>query len=238
LIFRGGECEYSPKSAPQGRMTMKRGLKKLSRRAASLAAALLAGATGGCVYADVLSTNATVRANNSLLVDVLVTTGANVERISITFQTRGADPLVSRLTQVSSTGSTNITIGRLRANRTYTYTVDAFDRDGAPAGTASCRRWKRHLHVQRHDITLSTDITIQSDTTIDATGQNVTLNGTNSGNIIFIDDPDNTGSFSVSLVNLTFQRHTKRRQNEQQTNDLNLHDGNRRRGDCLDANEL
>jgi hypothetical protein len=46
------------------------------------------------------------------------TTGANVERVSITFQTRGADPLVSRLTQVSATGSATITIGRLRANRT------------------------------------------------------------------------------------------------------------------------
>jgi hypothetical protein len=98
------------------------------------AAVLLAGSHG---YANILSTSATVRPNNSLLVDVQVTTGANVERVSITYQTTGVDPLVSRLTQVSSTGSTTITIGRLRANRTYTYTVDAFDRDGAPAGTAS-----------------------------------------------------------------------------------------------------
>ena len=116
-------------------------LHNLSRRGGSLirvvaaaAAVLLAGSHG---YADILSTSATVRPNNSLLVDVQVTTGANVERVSITYQTAGVDPLVSRLTQVSSTGSTTITIGRLRANRTYTYTVDAFDRDGAPAGTAS-----------------------------------------------------------------------------------------------------
>ena len=116
-------------------------LHNLSRRGGSLirvvaaaAAVLLAGSRG---YANILSTSATVRPNNSLLVDVQVTTGANVERVSITYQTTGVDPLVSRLTQVSSTGSTTITIGRLRANRTYTYTVDAFDRDGAPAGTAS-----------------------------------------------------------------------------------------------------
>ncbi len=118
---------------------MKHRLRKLSRRAAFLAvAALIAGAVAGSHgYAAILSTSATVRPSNSLLVDVQVSTGANVERVLITYQTLGVDPLVSRLTQVSSTGSTTITIGRLRANRPYTYTVDAFDRDGAPAGTAS-----------------------------------------------------------------------------------------------------
>jgi hypothetical protein len=117
----------------------KDGLNKLSRRAASLAAAvLLAGvATSGCVSADVLSTTATVRPNNSLLVDVQLTTGANVAHVVITYQTEGIDPLVSRPTQVSATGSTTITIGRLRAKRTYTYTVEGFDRDGAPVGNAS-----------------------------------------------------------------------------------------------------
>src|SRR5260370_11063050 len=101
---------------------------------AAAAGVLLAG---GQAYENILSTNATVRPGNSLLVDVQVTTGATVERVSITYQTTGVDPLVSRLTQVSSTGSTTIIIGRLRANRAYTYTVAAFDRDGAPAGTAS-----------------------------------------------------------------------------------------------------
>ncbi len=103
-------------------------------RAAAAAALLLIGRSG---YADNLSTSAAVRANNSLLVDVQVTTGASVERVSITYQTSGVETLVSHLTQASSTGSTTITIGRLRANRTYSYTVDAFDRDGAPVGTAS-----------------------------------------------------------------------------------------------------
>ena len=106
----------------------------LIRIAAAAAAVLLAGC---CSYAAILSTTATVRSNNSLLVDVQVTTGPSVEKVLITYQTPGVDPLVSHPTQVSSTGSTRITIGRLRANRSYTYTVDAFDRDGAPAGTAS-----------------------------------------------------------------------------------------------------
>jgi hypothetical protein len=102
--------------------------------AVAAAAVLL---VGSCGYGNILSTSATVRPNNSLLVDVQVTTSASVEHVSITYQTMGVDPLVTRLTQISSTGSTTITIGRLRAKRIYTYTVDAFDRDGAPAGTAS-----------------------------------------------------------------------------------------------------
>jgi hypothetical protein len=115
-----------------------KGLYNISRCAGSLirvAAAVLLAV--GCGYAAILSTTATVRSNNSLLVDVQVTTGPSVEHVLITYQTAGVDPLVSRVTQVSSTGSTTITIGRLRASRAYTYTVDAFDRDGAPAGTAS-----------------------------------------------------------------------------------------------------
>jgi hypothetical protein len=114
-------------------------LYKDSRRTTwFVVAALMAGtATSSLCYGDVLSTSAAVSPNNSLLVDVQVTTSASVEHVSITYQTPGANPLVTRLTQVSTTGSTMITIGRLRAKRTYTYTVDAFDRDGAPAGTAS-----------------------------------------------------------------------------------------------------
>jgi hypothetical protein len=93
-------------------MTM-RGLHNVLRhegsliRVAAAAAVLLAGISG---YAATLSTSAAVRANNSLLVDVQVTTPANVERILIAYQTAGVDPLVSRLTPVSSTGSTTITI--------------------------------------------------------------------------------------------------------------------------------
>ena len=113
-------------------MARRRG--SLIRVAVAAAAVLFAGSRG---YANILSTSATVRPNNSLLVDVQVTTGATVEHVLITYQTVGVDPLVSRFTQVSSTGSTTITIGRLRASRTYTYTVDGFDRDGGQAGTAN-----------------------------------------------------------------------------------------------------
>ena len=97
------------------------------------AAVLLTASLG---YAAILNTSATVRPNNSLIVDVQVTTDSSPAHAIVTYQAPGVDPLVSRITQVSSTGSTTITLGRLRANTTYTYTVDAFDRHGSPAGTA------------------------------------------------------------------------------------------------------
>src|SRR5215472_290700 len=119
-------------------MMAKDELKKLARRAVFLAvAALIAGTATGICHADVLSTSAAVRPNNSLLVDVQVMTGDSVAHVLITYQTQGVDPLVTRFTQVSATGSTTITIGRLRANRTYTYTVEGFNREGAPVGIAS-----------------------------------------------------------------------------------------------------
>jgi hypothetical protein len=55
----------------------------------------------------------------------------------VTYRVDGVDPLVSRWTPVSSTGATTITIGRLRANRGYTYTVRAIDDHGGPAGVSS-----------------------------------------------------------------------------------------------------
>jgi hypothetical protein len=77
-------------------------------RVAAAAAVLLAGHRG---YADILSTTAKVRPNNSLLVDVRVTTSASVERVSITYETTGVEPRVSRLARISGTGSTTIIIG-------------------------------------------------------------------------------------------------------------------------------
>jgi hypothetical protein len=58
-------------------------------RVAAAIAVLLAGSRGDV---DILNTSAAVRPNNALLVDVQVTTGANVERVSITSQTIGGDP--------------------------------------------------------------------------------------------------------------------------------------------------
>ena len=98
------------------------------------AAVLLAASLG---YANILNTSASVRPDNSLIVDVQVTTDSSAAHAVVTYQASGVDPLVSRVTQVSTTGSTTITIGRLRANMTYTYTADAFDRHGGPAGTAA-----------------------------------------------------------------------------------------------------
>jgi arylsulfotransferase ASST len=103
------------------------------RLAVAAAVVLLAASRGD---ADTLSTSAAVRWNNSLIVDIQVTTGGSAAQVFVTYQTEGVDPLVSRLTSVSTTGPTTITIGRLRANRTYTYTVDAIDSHGGPAGTA------------------------------------------------------------------------------------------------------
>jgi hypothetical protein len=58
-------------------------------RIAAAAVALLAGSRG---YADILSTTATVKPNNSLLVDAQVTTSASVEHVSIAYQTPGRRP--------------------------------------------------------------------------------------------------------------------------------------------------
>ncbi len=98
------------------------------------AAVLLTASLG---YANILNTSASVRPDNSLIVDVQVTTDNSPAHVVVTYQASGVDPLVSRITQVSTTGSTMIAIGRLRTNMTYSYTVDAFDRHGDPAGTAA-----------------------------------------------------------------------------------------------------
>ena len=91
---------------------------------------------GSSTYGDILGTSASVRPDNSLIVDIQVTTGGSAAQYVVSYQTAGVDPLVSRLTPVSTSGPTTITIGRLRANRTYTYTVRAIDDHGGPAGTA------------------------------------------------------------------------------------------------------
>jgi hypothetical protein len=87
-------------------------------------------------YADIVGTSASVRSNNSLIVDIQVRTSGSAAQLFATYQAEGVDQLVSRLTPVSATGLTTITIGRLRASRTYTYTVAAFDDHGRPAGRA------------------------------------------------------------------------------------------------------
>ena len=97
------------------------------------AAMLLGGRSG---YANILSTTASVRPDNALIVEVQVTTGGSAAKVGVTYQTDGVEPLVSRWVPVTATDPTTITIGRLRANRTYRYSVRAIDKEGGPAGTA------------------------------------------------------------------------------------------------------
>jgi hypothetical protein len=105
----------------------------LIRLAVAGAPVLLAASRGD---ADSLGTSASVRSSNSLIVDIQLTAGGSAAHAFVTYEAAGVDPLVSRLTPLSKTGPTTITIGRLRADKTYTYTVDAIDDHGSPAGTA------------------------------------------------------------------------------------------------------
>jgi hypothetical protein len=105
------------------------------RKTGTLAAVLLLAAVVG--HAEIVGTSASVRPDNSLIVDVQVSTRDRVAKLLVTYQADGVDPLVSRLTLASTAGPTTITIGRLRANKTYTYTVRAIDEHGGPAGSAT-----------------------------------------------------------------------------------------------------
>src|SRR5215813_5144350 len=103
-------------------------------RSVIVAAVLFAASPG---QAEIMSTAASVRPDNSLIVDIQVTTAGSAARLVVMYQTEGVAPLVSRWTRIDRDGVTKITVGRLRANRTYTYGVRAIDNDGGPAGTAA-----------------------------------------------------------------------------------------------------
>jgi len=96
-------------------------------------ATLFAAAT--IAQAEIVGTTATVRPNNSLVVDIQVATAGDAAQVVVTYQTPGTEPLVSRPVPVSLTGLTTVTIGRLRASRTYNYRVWAINRNGELAGT-------------------------------------------------------------------------------------------------------
>src|SRR5260370_34614800 len=91
--------------------------------------------TASLGYANILNTSASVWPDNSLIVDVQVTTDSSPAHVVVTYQASGVDPLVSPVTQVSTTGSTRITIRRLRANTTCTHAADAVDPDCTAPGT-------------------------------------------------------------------------------------------------------
>jgi len=110
-------------------------MKRMLRNASKVWTLLLAA---GIASAEISSTSATVRSNNSLIVDIQVTTSGNAAQAQVTYRADGLEPLVSRFTPASTTGTTTITIGRLRANR-HTHiqcelsTITAVRR-GRPAG--------------------------------------------------------------------------------------------------------
>ena len=89
----------------------------------------------GTCHAEIVGAAASLRLDNSLIVDIQVTTRGAAAQLFVTYGAPGIEPLVSSRVPVSATGATTITIGRLRASRTYTYTVNAFDGHGEPAGT-------------------------------------------------------------------------------------------------------
>ena len=103
-------------------------------RIAVSAAAVLLGAAP--VSAQITDTNAAIRPDNSLIADIQVTAAGSAAQVLVSYQAAGVDPLVSPRTPVSAAGRATITIGRLRANTTYTYTVSAIDAVDGPAGTA------------------------------------------------------------------------------------------------------
>lgn len=88
----------------------------------------LAGTSG---RAEILMTNASVSSDNALIVDIQVVTSDDVAKIVATYQAPGIEPLMSPFVPVSTTGQTTITIGRLRANKPYTYTLRALNKRGA-----------------------------------------------------------------------------------------------------------
>jgi hypothetical protein len=73
--------------------------------------------TAAGIHAEISGTTATVRLDNSLVIDIRVTTAGAAVKLVVTYQTDGLEPLVTRWAPVLTTGGTTITIGRLRAAR-------------------------------------------------------------------------------------------------------------------------
>jgi hypothetical protein len=67
----------------------------------AIIAALLAASQS---HAEILSTSASVRSDNALIVDIQVATGGSAVKLAVTYQAAGVDPLVSRWTTVSTSG--------------------------------------------------------------------------------------------------------------------------------------
>jgi Arylsulfotransferase (ASST) len=90
-----------------------------------------------CAHAEITGTDASVRPENSLIADIRITASGNATRVFASYQTAGAAALVTPVAPLSVAGRGTLTIGRLRANSVYTYTVTAVDDAGNPAGMAT-----------------------------------------------------------------------------------------------------
>src|SRR5690349_19492602 len=88
-------------------------------------------------HAAILGTTATGRPDNSRRVDIQVVSHSKAARVAVTYEADGVESLVSKWASVERDGTPKITIGRLRANRTYTYSVHAIDNYGGSAGTTA-----------------------------------------------------------------------------------------------------
>jgi hypothetical protein len=77
--------------------------------------------------AQIVNTSAAVRPDNSLIVDIQVTAAAGTGQVFVRYKAAGVDPLVSPPIPVDASGRAAITIGRLRPNTAYIYTVGAGD---------------------------------------------------------------------------------------------------------------
>ena len=111
-------------------------ISKVAGRGTGAKMLVVAAVTAGACYAQIYATSAVARTDNALIVDVYVATAERTSKLVVTYEASGVEPLVSRPSPVFASGLTPVTIGRLRANKSYTYTVRAMDSSGAPAGSA------------------------------------------------------------------------------------------------------
>src|SRR5579871_4890471 len=107
LAIGSHTCSFAANWRQEGKHMTSLQITLIVRTSVVLASTLLAAGRGD---AGILGTTASVRPDNSFFVDVQVTTDSNASHVAVTYQATGVDPLVSRMTQVSSSGSTTITV--------------------------------------------------------------------------------------------------------------------------------
>lgn len=86
--------------------------------------------------AEILYTSASLRPDNALIVDIQVVSTGKAAKVSATYRADGVNPLVTPFVPLPPAGPATMTAGRLRAPKTYSYSVRAVDDHGSPAGTS------------------------------------------------------------------------------------------------------